>query len=194
MLTLIQQNHMNMAKKYVTINEHHSVTRKDGTKEERDTRKTVVLRANDDPFYIVYYNFIDWMYDLHSDSCRAVMQWLMEHAEYNTGRVRMTTDDRYEITRVAHITRFTLTAAIDKLIANGAIKREVVVDTATGEERIAKSTYIINPFMFWKGELSKRNALKVIFEADYDTSSDIETNETVADREEMVVGEPSASK
>ena len=113
-----------------------------------------------EPFYQVYLNYIGWQFDIHGGAAQAVLVYFMENAEYNTGLVRFTASDRKELMERIKVSRAGLYKAIKYLEKVGAIAPKVCsVDGSVGGQ------YMINPNMFWKGDKSTRQSLRVTFRA-----------------------------
>lgn len=66
------------------------------------------------------------------------------------------------------IKKSSLTQAINQLTEVNAIIPQTIVDQSTGEIKTLKGEYIINPEMFWKGDLKKRKDLIVTFQSSYE--------------------------
>lgn len=88
-----------------------------------------------------------------------------EMAEFNTGRFKLNSFDKAEIINRLEISRVTFYSALNILIENNAVKKDIRVDKNTGEQISIKDYYMINPEMFWRGDLKKRKEFKVTFES-----------------------------
>ena len=90
--------------------------------------------------------FIDYVapfYNLKSDNARKLLVWMCEHAEFNTGKVSLTTKKRQEIAETINISSNTITNNLSVLKKAGLISGE-------------KGEFVINPQIFWKGDLNTR--------------------------------------
>jgi hypothetical protein len=103
------------------------------------------------------------MYELKSITTLKVLYKLLEMAEFNTGDVSLSTGKRAEIMTELGISRSALTQSITQLVNSGAILQKYAVDKLTGEEQPVRGEFQIDPEMFWKGDLKKRNELVVTF-------------------------------
>lgn len=133
--------------------------------------KEFTYKNQQDPFYMVFVQYVQWMYSLKSITTLKVLYKLLEMAEYNTGDVSLSTGKRNEIMKELDISRSSLTQSINHLVEAGAIHQKTIesVNQETGEITIEtiRGEYLIAPEMFWKGDLKKRSELKVTFEVSY---------------------------
>lgn len=142
------------------------------------TEKTIVHNVEPDAFYGTFFKYVEWMYDIHGGVPFQLILHLLNLAEFNSGRVVFSAAERKRFLKRAGCSRAALYNALKKLEEVGAIRSVTDVDTDTGEEEVARGEYVINPEMFWKGELSRRRTLRITFSSDYegefvtDTTSD----------------------
>lgn len=149
---------------------HETYVDQFGNPQVRDYRKVIEIDVQEDPFYLTFIRYVGWMYDIRGNVALNVMAKLMEFAEFNTGIVNLSPIMRQRIKEDVGIESSALTRAIALLVEKGAIRQTTYVDKKTGEVKAARGEYVINPQMFWKGELSKRKGLIVEFRAAYDDS------------------------
>lgn len=140
---------------------------KDGTERERTIRKVVVHKMESENFYVVFANYVHWLYGLRGVVPIKVLHFLMEHAQVNTGRVALTPGMRKELVENLGISRGAFLQAIAQLNECRVLTKVYSVNKDTGEEYELRGEYMINPEMLWKGDKEKRKELKVTFEAVY---------------------------
>lgn len=138
-----------------------------GLPEKRTGKKVVEIDTSAEPFYITFLNYVGWMYDIRGNVALNVMAQLMDLAEFNTGLVNLSTDSRRRIMDAVGISGSALSRAISVLESKGAIARHRYVNKRTGEYIESKCSYVINPEMFWKGDMKSRKKLVVSFRAIY---------------------------
>lgn len=139
-----------------------------GFERVRTETKQFVYKADEEPFYNVFIKYVKWMFDIKSIITLKVLVFMLEIAEFNTGKVSLTSGERARVIEGLGIAQSALSRAIKELLLVGAITRVTHLDKNTGEIIARKGEYIINPEMFWKGELKKRKQLVVEFRAVYD--------------------------
>lgn len=159
--------------KYTTKTYHEEYTREDGTTTVRDVKKTVKISMEDNPFFMTFLKCMRWQWGLKGETSIRVIELMMNSAEYNTGIVDLSTDVREHIRQELGISNPALSRALAELLQSGAIKKMTRRDNITGEIKESKCRYMINPELFWKGELNKREQLIITFQAKY--SDDIDT-------------------
>ena len=127
--------------------------------------KEFVYKTKQDSFYMTFIKYVQWMYELTSITTLKVLYKLLEMAEFNTGDISLSTGKRAEIMAALNISRSALTQAITQLVNSGAILQKYLVDQETGEitDKPIRGEYQIDPEMFWKGDIKKRNELVVTF-------------------------------
>lgn len=144
----------------------HTITTPDGRQETFDSKKVIQIDTSKNPFYLTFLNFVKWMYDIKGNAPFKVLIHMMNIAEFNSGRVHLSMGERQIMMRTLGISEVSMYAAIKQLAECGAIKRVFHVDKSTGEQLELKGEYIVNPEMFWKGDLSKRKHLTITFQSD----------------------------
>lgn len=156
-----------MAKGYVeTVN---TVIRDESGIERVVTSKKLFRHsAETENFYMVFVNYVQWMYDLKGIVPLKILHYMLEEASVNTGKVSLSTGQRRQIINSLKISRCAFYKAINQLVEAKAISKVYFVDRTTGEKKESPGDYLINPTMFWKGDKTKRKELKVTFEAVYE--------------------------
>ena len=139
-----------------------------GHERVRTETKQFVYKSEEEPFYAVFFNYIRWVYNLNGSLAIKLLLRLMETAEFNTGKVLVTTGVREDIMSTLGICSQAVSRALKELVDVGALSRVYFVDKRTGEERVRKGEYTVNPQMFWKGDFRTRKKLTVEFKAEYD--------------------------
>lgn len=153
--------------KFTTNSMHEERITNEGERVIRDIKKTVKFTTEDNPFYMTFLNFVGWMWSLRGEVTIRVLMQLMERAKFNTGVVDLSAADREDIMEMLGINGPALSRSIAELIAKDAIAKVTKVNKVTGEIKECKGRYMINPQMFWKGELDKRKELLVTFSTTY---------------------------
>lgn len=123
-----------------------------------DSQKTFTEKVNPEKFYMTFIDYVAPIYQLHSEVARRMLDWMCEHAAFNTGIVDLSTSKRQQMCTELNLANNQVTNNLKKLKD---------LDLISGE----KGTFKINPEIFWKGELSVRKKellenkdLKVSFE------------------------------
>lgn len=167
-------------KKFITENEEQTLYDENGVKRSFTTRKKIVAKEDQEPYYMTFLKCVGWIYNLKSGTTLQVLCKLLEYAEYETGTVLLPASRRSDIMDQLHITKSTLTQSIKQLLESDAIRpamktckdadgNPIVIDGKI-QKSPKRGEYIINPNMFWKGSLKRRGDFRIIFESDYDTS------------------------
>lgn len=152
-----------MGKKHIVQSKETVIRDENGLERVVTSEKTLVHNVETDTFYGTFLNYVGWVYDIRGGVALQVLTYMMDIAEFNTGRVVFSTGERKRLMKRAKISRAGLYKALAQLEEVGAIAPVVDVDESTGEQERAKGEYMINPEMYWKGELSKRRKLIVTF-------------------------------
>lgn len=155
-------------KKYIVNSSERKLYDENGNVRVETRAKTVIHKTDDeDSFYMVFVNYINWIFEIKSLTTIKVLYKLLPTAEFNTGVINITTGTRDEIMEELKISRPAITKAINELVEKDALQACYLVNNETGEIiKQVKGQYKVNPIMFWKGELSKRKELKVTFESE----------------------------
>ena len=110
--------------------------------------KMEVIKADSEPFFLTYSKQIMALYGKSIFNATTKVFWkLLEFAEWNTGKVYMTTERRDNIMETCDISRASYDRAIKELVDAGIM-------TKNG------NTYSIDEDMFWKGDRKTREQLK----------------------------------
>ena len=108
------------------------------------TQHTHIINCGkEDQFYMVYFKHLASYFRINSVKELYLIAEMCSMAEYNTGKVSITTQDRQRICDLYNIIPSQYSRYIKDLIAKGLISGE-------------KGAYYINPGIFWKGDRSSR--------------------------------------
>lgn len=111
-----------------------------------ETSKTFTTKVKSDRFFMTFVDFLSPFFDLKSDNARKILVWMCEHAEFNTGVVRLTSADRLQMAEDIDICPNTITNNLKKLKDAKLISGD-------------KGIFQITPVIFWKGSMDKRAEL-----------------------------------
>lgn len=113
---------------------------------EQYNSKTIQLKTPE-PFFLTYSKQILALYSTDVlNATTKVLYKMLEFAEWNTGKVYMTTDRVEEIMQICSISRASYHRAVKELISKGVIIK-------------GKGSYTITQEMFWKGEAKIRDKI-----------------------------------
>ncbi len=162
-----------MAKGFIKSSER-TYTDENGIQRVQTIEKEFHYKSEEDPFYMVFIDFVKWMYNITSVGSLKLLPKLLEIAEFNSGKISLSPGKRDEIQKELQMSKSTFTRALNDLIENNAIFKtySTPIDEETGEileseKKEIKGEYLVNPEMFWKGSLKDRAELRVKFEAVY---------------------------
>jgi hypothetical protein len=110
------------------------------------TSKSYSIKTDTDEFYMSFIEFMQPFFDLQSTTDKNLIAKLCTRAEYNTGKVRITAQDRIDLTKELEVDKSTLSRSIKKLVEKQLISGE-------------RGIYFINPLIFWKGDTKTRSEL-----------------------------------
>lgn len=110
------------------------------------SQRTFTTQIKSEEFYMTFIDYISPLYELRSNSLKNLLIYLCEHAEFNTGKVSLTTAARKVACSHLDISNNTLTNYLKKL------KDLKLISGQDGE-------FIINPQIFWKGDTKSRAQL-----------------------------------
>ena len=133
-------------KKIVQSVEREFVDSETGEITKVETSKVYREKISEDSFYMTFIDFIAPLYKLTSETARKLLSWMCEHAEFNTGSIKLTTADRKEIATSLGVTNNTITNCL------AILKKLKLISGSSGN-------FEINPQMFWKGDLNIRREL-----------------------------------
>jgi hypothetical protein len=109
--------------------------------------KVEVTRKDVEPFFLTYSKQIMALYGKSIFNATTKVLWkLLEIAEYNTGKVYVTTERRNNIMSVCGISRASYDRAVRDLVEAEIMEKE-------------GNTYTIRHDMFWKGDRDERKKL-----------------------------------
>lgn len=133
------------------------------------TEKQFTYKTDEDKFYMVFIDFVKWMYNITSVNSLKLLPKLMEIAEFNTGEITLSSGMRKQIEEDLKLSPATFTRALNDLIDNNALwkvyHQKINEDTGEITNIELRGQYKINPEMFWKGDLKKRKTLSVTFQS-----------------------------
>lgn len=157
-----------MAKGFIKSSER-TYYDENGNKKVETIEKDFHYKTDEDKFYMVFVNFVKWMYNITSVNSLKLLPKLMELAEFDTGEVVLSAGLRNQLQKELKLAPATFTRALNDLIENNAIQKVFIEETdeETGEvfQTEVKGQYLINPEMFWKGDLKKRKELSIVFKS-----------------------------
>lgn len=159
-----------MAKGFISSSER-TVYDEYGNSRVETLEKNFLYKSDEDSFYMVFVDFVKWMYNITSVNSLKLLPKLMELAEFNTGVITLSSGIRKAIEDELGLSSATFTRALKDLIDNNALSKVYLKEVNEDTGEIIKTTelkgqYMINPEMFWKGELRKRKTLKVTFKSE----------------------------
>lgn len=147
-----------MAKKITQTIQREIIDVETGESIKIDSQKIFTEKVNPDKFYMTFIDYIAPLYQLRSEVARRMLDWMCEHAIFNTGIVDLSTSKRQQMCTELGLANNQVTNNLKKLKDLNLISGD-------------KGSFIINPEIFWKGELAVRKKellenkdLKVSFE------------------------------
>lgn len=129
-----------------TVYEHTDTKIIDGKEVSNKTSINIGKIPNQEPFIMMYGAHLGLLRDLNSITDLKILFHLLFKVQYGTNRVSLSTGDRKELIDSLCIT----TAAVSNSLSN--LKKAGLL---TGE----KGSFMINPYLFWKGENKDRKKL-----------------------------------
>lgn len=108
-----------------------------------ETSKTYTEKINPENFYMTFIDYVSPIYKLNSEVARRMLDWMCEHAGFNTGIVDLSTSKRKQMCSELNLA--------NNQVSNN-LKKLKDLNLISGE----KGTFKINSEIFWKGELSVR--------------------------------------
>ena len=142
--------------KYQQVIQTQTVDVNTGEILQYETQKTYTRKIESESFYMTFIDYIAPLFNLKSDAAKNVLNWMCCHAEYNTGKVQLTTNQRDLACEELGMKSNSLSNHLKKLKDLSLISGE-------------KGDFIINPQIFWKGDtitrdkMLKDNEIKIIF-------------------------------
>lgn len=111
------------------------------------TDRQEVIKSEVEPFFLTYSREILALYGKSIFNATTKVLWkLLEIAEYNTGKVYVTTERRNAIMSACDISRASYDRAVRELVEADIMSKE-------------GNTYTIRENMFWKGDREERRKL-----------------------------------
>ena len=147
--------------KYQQVTQNQIVDVNTGEIIQYETQKTYTRKIESESFYMTFIDYIAPLFNLKSDTAKNVLNWMCCHAEYNTGKVQLTTNQRDLACEELGMKSNSLSNHLKKL------KDLKLIDGDRGD-------FIINPQIFWKGDTVTRNKLladneiKIMFKIGYE--------------------------
>lgn len=137
-----------MKEKLIQTNVREVINPETGELVTLESSKITQKKIKEDSFYMTFIDFISPFINglKTSDNARRVLTWLCSNAEFNTGKVSLTTSSRNRLCKELEISSNTLTNNLRKLKENNLISGE-------------KGEFYIDPQIFWKGDLNARRKL-----------------------------------
>jgi hypothetical protein len=133
--------------KYITRNVYNQRVDKETGEIMEYVEKVEVTRKDAEPFFLTYSKQIMALYGKSIFNATTKVLWkFLEFAEYNTGKVYITTERRNTIMDVCGISRASYDRAVRELVEAEIMKKE-------------GNTYTIRHDMFWKGDRDERKKL-----------------------------------
>ena len=133
--------------KYTTRSVHNEHVDPDTGDIRSYTERVEVVKNEMEPFFLTYSREILALYGKSIFNATTKVLWkLLEFAEYNTGKVYVTSERRKEIMDICGISRASYDRAIKELVDAEIMKKE-------------GCTYSIRSEMFWKGDRESRRKL-----------------------------------
>jgi len=112
------------------------------------TEKQFSYKTDEDSFYMVFIDFVKWMYNITSINSLKLLPKLMEIAEFNTGKITLSPGLRKQLLADLNLSPATFTRALNDLIENNALFKVFSTNKSTGEVTELKGEYTVNPEMF----------------------------------------------
>jgi len=133
--------------KYSTRSVHSEITDPNTGEIRSYTDRVEVVKNEVEPFFLTYSREILALYGKSIFNATTKVLWkLLEIAEYNTGKVYVTTERRNSIMDACSISRASYDRAVRDLVEAEIIKKD-------------GNTYTIRHDMFWKGDRDERRKL-----------------------------------
>lgn len=133
---------------------------------------------SEEHFFMTFIDVIAPWFGLKPESAKAVLMWMNQNAQWNTGIVLMPQKVRDAVCTKLGISQQTLSNCLS------ALKKSKLISGEKGEFRI-------NPKIFWKGDTASRKALLknkaiqitfgLVEEQDYSETLDIDNYEDVSE-------------
>ena len=127
-----------------------------GVRTYEQTETNYSKKSSEDAFFFVFPSGSKFIQTCTSSATIKVAFYPIINSELNTGDIKITDGAKTEILNLCHITKQTYYSAIKELIEVGVMLQKYIVNKRTGEELLKKGEYLLNPYMFWRGDKSAR--------------------------------------
>ena len=134
-----------MAKNVYQVTTREVFDRTTGEIGYAETVKRQKITIESESFYMVFIDYMAPLFSLKNGTSKAVLSKLCEMAEFNTGKVNLSTGAREKICKSLEISNNVLSKSLKELSEKKLIAG-------------SKGTYTINAQIFWKGDLRSRSA------------------------------------
>lgn len=124
----MRKNVYNSVVKEVYDKETGEIAKVEVTKHQR-------IHLDSEPFYMTFINHTAPLFNLKSATAKAVLAYLCNHAEFNTGKISISSQDRVDICTELGIHKSSLSIALNELIEKQLISGQ-------------RGKYTINPQIF----------------------------------------------
>lgn len=111
-----------------------------------ESEKKFVYNVESDSFFMTFINFMSPMFRLKGDNAKNILSWMCANAEYNIGKVYLTS---------SRIDELSQTLGMPKQSVYNSLLELKKLNLISGN----RGSFQINPEIFWKGELSVRKQL-----------------------------------
>lgn len=122
------------------------IDRETGEYGKIEIAKKQKIAIDSEPFYMVFVDYVSPFFNLSNITSKNVLVWMCNRAEFNTGKISISSKDRTCMMEELKVKKSAISNAIKELSDKKLISGE-------------KGSYIINPQIFWKGDLLTRNAM-----------------------------------
>lgn len=111
-----------------------------------ETSKCFTKKVDSELFYMTFIEYMSPLYNIKSDTAKSILNYLCMLAEFNEGKVYLTTNKRKTLCSDLDISTTSLTNNLKLL------KKANLISGSNGD-------FIINPQIFWKGSVDTRRQL-----------------------------------
>lgn len=101
------------------------------------------ISIKSDSFYMTFIDYVAPFFQLKNGTSKSILSWLCGKAIFNTGQVSLGAADRKKLCEELNIRNNVLSNSLRELVNKALIMG-------------SKGSYIINPQVFWKGDLKTR--------------------------------------
>lgn len=138
---------MNKKKHFVEETSISKISVETGEMIEETRTRTHVISREQEPFFCTYTRVLGMLYNVKTVTATKLFWKFCELSDFNTGKVRITTSDRYRICEELHFTGNTYYNSVKELEICS-----IITKSGRGE-------YLINPELAWKGDAKTREML-----------------------------------